>query len=343
LSDEPNVGRRPSTVDGTSRVVRVPGVSPVIKLLYITSSSYSGSTLLAFLLNTHPEVFTVGEMDGWNYAPDREFHCSCGATIRTCPLFQSIAKAFREIDLPFDPRNFGTEYRLTKNRRLNRWLLAKPPLPLSSRAERIRDRVVGRAPLLAARLARHDLANLTFIRTALAYGEASVFVDACKNPYRLRHLRRLYDLDVHVVHLIRDPRGIALSNRTKRGWDLVLTTRLWVQEQARIVQIASEFDARARLYYEDLCSRPDEVVRRIYGLLGLRAFPLPQDFKAVEHHILGNVMRLQDSGRISPDVRWRSELSESDQRQIQETALAVSRTRRGAAARDIVEHYLASG
>lgn len=315
----------------------------MIKLLYITSSSYSGSTLLSFLLNTHPEVFTVGEMDGWNYAPDREFRCSCGATIRTCPLFQAIGNAFREAGLPFDPRNFGTDYRLMKNRRLNRWLLGKSPLPVGSGAERIRDRLIASAPVFAARLARHDLANLTFIRTALAYGKASVFVDACKNPYRLRHLRRLRDLDLHVVHLVRDPRGIALSNRTKRGWDLALTTRLWVEEQARIVRIASEFDVRTRLYYEDLCSRPDEVVQRIYGLLGLRASPLPPDFKAVEHHILGNAMRLREGGRISGDTRWQSELSESDQQRIRATALAVSRSARGTAAADIVEHYLSPG
>ena len=31
-------------------------------LVYILSPSYSGSTLLTFLLNTHPEIATIGEL-----------------------------------------------------------------------------------------------------------------------------------------------------------------------------------------------------------------------------------------------------------------------------------------
>ena len=34
-----------------------------MKLAYITSSSYSGSTLLSFILNSNPEISTISEFD----------------------------------------------------------------------------------------------------------------------------------------------------------------------------------------------------------------------------------------------------------------------------------------
>lgn len=72
-----------------------------MKLLYVASSSFSGSTLLAFLLNTHPDIFTVSEMEGWNYGENEEFSCSCGNTLEHCPFFNEVAHTFQRDGLPF--------------------------------------------------------------------------------------------------------------------------------------------------------------------------------------------------------------------------------------------------
>ena len=51
----------------------------------IETSSYSGATLLAFLLGAHPQIATIGEMDGLipRENPD-EYFCSCGQLIKRC-------------------------------------------------------------------------------------------------------------------------------------------------------------------------------------------------------------------------------------------------------------------
>jgi Sulfotransferase family len=282
------------------------------KFLYITSSSFSGSTLLSFLLNAHPDITTVGETDGWNYGRNEVFPCSCRAPLSECPFFRTIAAAFANEGLPFDQREFGTRYCLARGARLNRYLTAELPWIGNSALETIRDQLVWRVPPFARRLARQDHANRVFVRSALAASGAQVFVDACKSPYRLRHLRRLREFDVHVLHLARDPRGVALSNMKKKGYDAALAIRLWIREQVAICRIAEEFPKRMTVYYEDLCEAVNDAVAAVHDFIGVRPLPAPADFRSIPHHILGNEMRLAAAAAIVKDARWRRELSAAD-------------------------------
>jgi len=297
------------------------------KFLYITSSSYSGSTLLSFLLNAHTDIVTVGEMDGWNYGRDVVFPCSCGAPLSACPFFQSIAAAFHQAHLPYDPRNFGTRYRLVQGARLDRYLTAELPRIRSTTLETVRDRIVASVPRFARILARQDLANLVFMRTAIGARQAKVFVDACKTPYRLRHLRRIADLDIHVLHLVRDPRGVTLSNMKKKGFDASLAIRLWIHEQVAICRIAAEFPHTMLLYYEDLCEAVDQTLAAIHRFVGVVPQPAPADFRSVQHHILGNDMRLATTSRIVNDSRWTRELHATDEAVIARACTAFRRRR----------------
>ena len=40
-----------------------------MRIVFIVGTSYSGSTLLSFVLNTHPQVLSIGEMDAWPIYP----------------------------------------------------------------------------------------------------------------------------------------------------------------------------------------------------------------------------------------------------------------------------------
>lgn len=310
----------------------------MIRLLYITSSSYSGSTLLSFLLNAHPEIVTVGEADGWNYGQDEVFLCSCGAPLSTCPFFQTVAAAFREEGLPFDPRNFGTRYQLAGDARWNRYLTAEPPYA-SEAVEGLRDWAVGRIPPFARRLARQDRANIVLARTALETARAKVFVDASKNPYRLRHLRRSGEFDIHVLHLVRDPRGVSLSNMKKKGFPADLTVRLWLHEQRTIARVVNEFPKRLVVYYEDLCDAVDDTLGTIQDFVGVPRQPAPADFKDVEHHILGNEMRLRATDAISKDLRWTRELTATDRYAIEQACLTFCRRYGEHSVAEIVARY----
>jgi hypothetical protein len=315
----------------------------MLRVLFVTSSSYSGSTLLSFLLNTHPRIFTVGEMNGWNYGENETFKCSCGKVLSDCPFFRRISNAFRENDLHFDPRNFGTDYRLAESERLNRYLTGPLPGAIPSTVlEKTRDALVAYVPSFSRLLARQDRANRTFFHTALSYSGAYVFVDACKDPYRLRHLRRIQDIDLHVVYLVRDLRGVVFSNfeLRKPGWDAKSATRMWIRQQLNILRIISDFPRTISVYYEDLCDAPDETLAAIHRFIGLDPYPFTGNLKSAEHHILGNVMRLSNVDKIVKNTRWERELSTGDLEAISRTAMDFVHRNKHHPLSKVIQHYL---
>jgi hypothetical protein len=314
-----------------------------IKVGYVASSSYSGSTLLAFLLNTHPRMTTVSEMDGWDYTKESEpFACSCGQPLPSCPFSQNVAHSFQNAGLPFEFHNFGTRYTVLANERLDQYATEYLPGIASNALEKLRDHLVWSVPRWRRRLQQQDYANLVFIRTALAHAGASVFIDACKSPFRLRHLRRLEQLELCVVHLVRDPRGVSLSNMRYKQWSADRAARHWIADQRNIKRVVSELRLPSLdVYYEDLVKDPDRELGRIHELVGLEKVPFRGDFRVVEHHLLGNKMRLQEGGTIRADTRWRRDLQDRDRRVIEDRLDALTRSETGDPLRQLVDYYLA--
>jgi len=283
-----------------------------MKVLYLTSSSFSGSTLLAFLLNAHPGIVTVSEMIGWQYDQDEDFECSCGKALPDCPFFQNIARSFRKNSLPFDFRRFGTGYSLVNSETLNRYLTECLPRVRSSPLEQARDMLIMAIPAFSKTLKQQDLANKTFISAALEYSHSSVFVDASKDPHRMRHLSRVKDFDLRVLYLVRDPRGVSRSTMKTRKWDAARAIEWWIRDQQNILRISTEFSSVLPVYYEDLCDSVDDTLAGIHHFVNLQAETFCGNFMAAEHHILGNSMRLTGQSNIQKNERWRDELSGPD-------------------------------
>lgn len=300
----------PGTVKaGPSQGLQSPGRDrSSTRILYVASSSTSGTTLLAFLINTHPDIFTVSHTTGHPFEDNEEFLCSCGLPLPECPFYSRMAAVFREQGLPFKFNDFGTRHRLVADDRLDSWLTAGLPMVRSNRLENVRDAMLLLVPGFSSRLRRQDRANQLFVEQALAYSGAHVFADTSQSPHRLRHLRRIANFDFSVVHLVRDPRGIAASQRRSHGVDPVITARNWLRMQLAILRVLEEFPPHITVHYEDLCESPAPTVASIYSFVGLEAHPLPEDFRRSEHHILGNDMRGRRE-KISRDERWKAELS----------------------------------
>jgi hypothetical protein len=286
------------------------------RILYVASSSRSGNTLLAFLLNTHPAICTVSHTTGWAFRENQDFRCSCGLPLPECPFFARMAVVFRSQGLPFEFNDFGTHYRVVEDDRLNNWLTAALPVLHSNRLERVRDAVTTLVPGFASRLRRQDLANQLFVEQSLAYNGASVFVDTSQTPHRLRHLRRLAGVEISAVHLVRDPRGVAASQRRSDGIDVALTARNWLRTQLAIVRVLEDFSPYLTVHYEDVCEKPAPTLASIHSFVGLEPHPLPADFWQSEHHILGNEMRRRHE-KISRDERWKAELSPQEIRTVE--------------------------
>ena len=57
-----------------------------INVVYLAGVSYCGSTLLSFILNTHPQIFSIGEMGPYAPFENGGYRCSCGSNIQECPF-----------------------------------------------------------------------------------------------------------------------------------------------------------------------------------------------------------------------------------------------------------------
>jgi len=103
------------------------GLEP-IRLVYIMAASHSGSTLLAMLLNSHPEICTVGELKATSLGDPDSYYCSCRNKIRECAAtwqnagFASISRMPALISVRTRPRTSNGCYaRFTADLRWKRY------------------------------------------------------------------------------------------------------------------------------------------------------------------------------------------------------------------------------
>jgi len=279
-------------------------------------------------------------MIGWE-CDDTPFHCSCGAVLEACPFYQHIGKTFLENGLPFAFSHFGTAYQLLYNERLNNLLTRNITKIQNSTLEKLRDNIIRHAPVLSGKMKLFDRANELFMATALEYSNASVFVDASKDPYRLRHLQHINALDINILHLVRDLRGVILSFRKNHGiTDLALATRLWVQDQANILRLIREFPSVQRIYYEDICNDVDTSLATIAQFVDVPPMKFSGDLQSAEHHILGNSMRLDGPSKIVNSERWRKEFSDGEMKTIQQEARKAVIHHNNPELKEIIEQYI---
>jgi hypothetical protein len=158
----------------------------------------------------------------------------------------------------------------------------------------------------------------------------------------LSYLGRIQGIDVLPLYLVRDPRGIVLSNLElgKKGWNSTSIMNMWIHQQATIIRKLKGFPSFITIYYEDLCDKPDETMNAIYNYLRLEPCSFSGDYKSCEHHILGNVMRLKGSGRIKKNLRWQHELCEEDLNAIEKAACAFVDSKRSHPVSAVIQHYL---
>jgi hypothetical protein len=157
-----------------------------------------------------------------------------------------------------------------------------------------------------------------------------LLVDSTKIPSHAYLLRGVPSVDLRVLHLVRDSRGVAHSWRKRvekkvsRGDPAFLPRYGVVGSSARWLVYNAETSALARLgvpyellRYEDLVVRPERELRRALALGGVVAAPDQLAFlggREVEllpsHTVEGNPMRFSFGRRtLRVDDAWRTSMS----------------------------------
>jgi hypothetical protein len=285
------------------------------RVAYIMGHGFSGSTLLAFLLGAHPRIATVGELGiaprGKTATPE-EYFCSCRTPIRSCGFWHLVAREMAERGHPFDIWEADLDFRAPGAGLADVALRAVQRGALLERARGAALRVLPRARRELSRILGR-IQSLAEIVTGLK--GCDLFLDSSKRPERATFMRRFGPSetfgDMRVLHLVRDPRAVSCSAMKNLGVGPEEAALSWLNDN-RGSEHARRFfpaDRWMTLRYEDLCTEPRKVLEQVYGFLGVPAKSAVHDFRAVEHHIIGNRMRLASTAEIRLDESWKHTLT----------------------------------
>lgn len=298
------------------------------KIIFIVSSPYSGSTLLALILGNHPDVVTIGERKrfyGRVAAPDGRGSsvCSCGKLFSDCEFWKDIVREWRsrwETGLP--TTNF-TLFAFFRSYRLNR----------TYRDFLVEAIVRGRLRMVPGVVRRRfDLilgANRSLIEAIMRTGQATVYLDSSKPVRHAVFLSVLPDYQLFVVNLVRDPRGQVCSTiKYRPELSLQAAASRWAKETELNKSLLVRSSIRhIDLRYEDLCADPRGVTERILSFVELEPHPEILDFRRREMHIIGNdALRMGKETAIVERKEWQQKLSAEDLRTI--AAIAGETARR---------------
>ncbi|NOT02887.1 MAG: hypothetical protein HOP29_19985 [Phycisphaerales bacterium] len=294
----------------------------MIDLVYLASPSFSGSTLLTFLLNTHPSIATIGELK-WGEIDLATYRCSCAALLTECPFWSRVRTQMADRGLPIDLFRPATDFRCGSG-----WSnkIARTRVR-GAMFEYLRDAVVATLPEPRSTFPTVAAINRAMIEVILELQHARVFLDGSKDPVRLKYLLDTGDYNPWVIQLVRDGRGVMNSAMKNEGRTAAHAAREWRHTHEQIERLARRLpDARLlTVRYEDLCRAPGVEHTRILAFLGLSGETIVGDYRSVGHHILGNKMRLQASTGIQLDEKWRQSLSREDLAAFDRTAGDMNR------------------
>ncbi len=239
--------------------------------------------------------------------------CGCGSHFRDCEVWSRVLKLYEEEGQEHTPSQIDAiERDIIRMRYLPVWMLSLKPKALSRRLELF---------------CRYTARIYSAIHRVTG---CSVIVDSSKNPVYGYVLGRMPNIELYVVHLVRDSRGVAyswskLKRRPEIPWRVEYMDRhkppksslFWTAAQlgAEILKYKQRY---LRIRYEDFIREPLKTTSRVLDLLGEEGAALDhirEDSITLEinHTISGNPMRMKkDAISLRLDSEWFSAMRRID-------------------------------
>jgi hypothetical protein len=158
-----------------------------------------------------------------------------------------------------------------------------------------------------------------------------VIIDASKNPIHGYLLAQLPNVELFIVHLVRDARGVAYSLQKKKAYDPdagqpammdqhgpLASTAIWSTWNTLIERMWRSNPNYLMLRYEDFMQAPTETVQAIVALCQapFSNSPFVSDQEVLlhkNHNVAGNPSRFQtDLVRLKADNAWQRALKPRD-------------------------------
>ncbi len=280
------------------------------------AASHSGSTLLAMLLGSHPQATTIGDTAGTSYRKDPGYRCSCGHKAQECPFWLHVIDQMAYRGFNLDVTDFGTRFEYTENRLVDRVLHAEHRGPI---LETIRDSVLRLSNGWRRQFRTIAERNVALVETVTKATNSQILIDSSKLPRRLKFLLRIPELEVKVIHLVRDGRGVAHTYVRDNGWSVEKSAIEWQRGIMATEKLLARLDRSKwrQVRYEDLCLDPQGELEKLCVFLNLDPSRVNMDFRSAGLHVFGNKMRLSSEQAICLDDKWRTAFTDSQVSRIE--------------------------
>ncbi len=277
-----------------------------IPVLYIAGTGRCGSTLLANVIGQVDGFFHVGEL--WHLWDDglvANFPCGCGRPFRECPFWGEV------LDRAFgNPRRIDPQEMIDGRQRSTR--MRHFPLLANGAGQRLLKRRA--QPFL------HHMEKT--YRAIHKVTGGKIIVDSSKGPTYAFLLGLMPGIELSLVHLVRDPRGVAFSSRRKKfrpetrayfePTGPAKSALVWLVWNLAIARLGKGKGSRyLRLRYEDFIADAPGSLRQVTQMVGRSSTDLsflgPGEVRLESHHtVSGNPSRfLTGPVKFHLDDEWR--------------------------------------
>jgi len=282
-----------------------------IPLLYIIGAGRSGSTVLDTVLGNHPDILSCGELINLpKSAWINNEYCACGCPGRECPFWSEVRREWQ---------------RTTES-------TVRELLQLQEKFERTKTwglPVRRKHDTRSTEFQRYREMWVSLCRAAQKISGKSVILDSSKTPTRAFYLTQIPEIDLHLIHLVRDGRGVCYSltkpyaKDTKSGIQAEIRPRsairtafFWVFRNWQSEKVRSLLgqDLSIRIRYEDFMSTPADTMKQIEKLSHIDLTRITAKLAAEEpfdvgHTIAGNRVRMSGAIKLRADQKWQRRLS----------------------------------
>jgi hypothetical protein len=292
-----------------------------IRVVYIGGCGRSGSTLLARMMGEFPRFFSAGELRFvWQRGLVENQLCGCGTPFRDCPFWKTVGdEGFGGWDA-LDADEIAALERAVDRHRYIPFLIA-PWL----------------WPGYRSRLARYTGVLARLYKGLDHATRGAYIIDSTKDPPFAFLLRRVPGIELRVVHLVRDSRGVAFSwtKRVRKPEEVQTATYMntyhpvemglrWVVYNLCFHLLERLAVPRLLTRYERLVTSPRAEIERIALHLGEELGEQQFSFLngggvdlGVHHTVSGNPMRFeQGTIPLRLDEEWRTRLNPRHKRLV---------------------------
>jgi hypothetical protein len=287
-----------------------------VKIIYLAGEGRSGTTLLEKLLAEQNNIFAGGELRYiWERSIKDDQLCSCGKRFSECEVWQRIISDIRE--------NINVDLFINTYNKIGRMR----HYPFFKLLKKCNNKDFDIISNIYYKLYKSILKNTN----------STYVIDSSKHPVFAHILSTNPNIELYVIHLIRDPRAVAYSSMKKRIrpeikdrveympiYPSYISATAWKFVNIVSEQLNKESKKYMRLKYEDMFKDIKATINKIGNFLELESinFDFIKSNNIVKlhsnHTTSGNPMRFKSGNiKLRIDDEWKENLSLKDKKIVE--------------------------